>query len=191
MRTGPDNAASRRMASDSGPALGAAFEEPTGVAVDRKGDVYIAVQGCNIVEKVTVGAPATPTVSRRCSRATALRVARRFRLAAGPDRVAKVLCGAFVGPRSRAMVVAITPGTCGINGWAVFRYKGGAWRLVGSRHVGWVNALAAVGSVIRETAPVPTGKFQCPTSGKARSRIWHWNGTRLVAGPWKRVTPPK
>ena len=87
------------------------------------------------------------------------------------------------------MVVAITPGTCGINGWAVFNFTGGAWRLIGSLHPGWVMDIAAVGSGIRETAPVPTGKFQCPTSGKARTRIWHWNGSRLVAGPWKQVAP--
>jgi hypothetical protein len=83
------------------------------------------------------------------------------------------------------MVVAFTPGTCGINGWAVFSLKGGVWQLVGSPHVGWTIALAAVGSDIRETAPIPTGKLQCPTSGKPRVRIWHLNGSRLAASAWK------
>jgi len=131
--------------------------------------------------------PATSTVAGQCSKATALMVAARHRFAAPGtgDSVVTVLCGTFVGPRSTAMAVAITPGTCGINGWAVFRSTGGDWQLVGSLHPGWVMAIEALGSDIRETAPVPTGKFGCPTSGEPRTRIWHWNGSRLVAGPWK------
>ena len=133
----------------------------------------------------------TSAAAGQCSKATALQVAVRHRFAAtaGGDEVATVLCGSFVCQRSHAMAVAITPGTCGINGWAVFRYTGGDWQLVGSLHPGWVMAIEAVGSDIRETAPVPTGRFGCPTSGEPRTRIWHWNGSRLVPGPWKRSTP--
>ena len=87
------------------------------------------------------------------------------------------------------MVIATTPGTCGLNGWAVLSFRGGDWQLVGSPHIGWTFAVTAVGPDIRETAPVPTGKFQCPlNNGTPRSRIWHWDGTRLVAGPWKQKT---
>lgn len=128
--------------------------------------------------------PGGSTTTGSCSKAKARQVATSA-LPHRPDLVAKAFCGPFVGPGSQAMVVAFTPGTCGINGWAVFSFTGGKWRLVGSQQVGWVIDLAAVGSDIRETAPVPTGRFECPTSGRARARIWHWNGSRLVAGPWK------
>jgi hypothetical protein len=149
--------------------------------------IYSAVSGGHSVASASAVAAArgTSTASGDCSKATAGQVARQFQL---NDQVAQVFCGAFVGPRSQAMVVAFTPGTCGINGWAVFSLTGSTWQLVGSPHVGWTIALTAVGSDIRETAPVPTGKFQCPTSGRARTRIWHWDGSSLVAGPWKQLT---
>jgi hypothetical protein len=151
--------------------------------------VYSAVSGWHGVGHASASAVAaasgTSSGSGDCSKATARQVATRFQL---NDQVAQVFCGAFVGPGSQAMVVAFTPGTCGINGWAVFSLTGGAWQLVGSPHVGWTIALTAVGSDIRETAPVPTGNFQCPTSGRARTRIWHWDGSSLVAGPWKQLT---
>jgi hypothetical protein len=148
--------------------------------------IYSAVSGGHALGSASAAGAArgTSIASGDCSKATARRVASQFQLS---DPVAQVFCGAFVGPGSQAMVVAFTPGTCGINGWAVFSLTGSAWALVGSPHVGWTIALAAVGSDIRETAPVPTGKFQCPTNGKPRVRIWHWDGTRLVAGPWKQA----
>ena len=137
----------------------------------------------------TVGAVASSPIHSAtqadCSKATAHQVATQFGLT---DQVAQVFCGAFVGPGSQAMVVAFTPGTCGINGWAVFGFAGGAWHLVGLAHSGWTFAVAAVGTDIRETAPVPTGTFHCPLlNGTPRWRIWHWDGTRLVAGPWKQA----
>jgi hypothetical protein len=145
---------------------------------------YPAVSRGHVVRSASAVAAArgVSTASIDCSKETATQVASQFQLT---DEVAQVFCGDFVGPGSQAMVVAFTPGTCGINGWAVFSFRGGTWQLVGSPHSGWTIALAAVGSDIRETAPVPTGRFECPTSGRARSRIWHWDGARLVAGPWK------
>jgi hypothetical protein len=32
------------------------------------------------------------------------------------------------------------------------------------------------------------GDARCCPSGGTKARIWHWDGTRLVPGPWKRVT---
>lgn len=44
-------------------------------------------------------------------------------------------------------------------------------------------------SDIRETVSIlrPGDQHCCPTGG-TRSRIWHWNGTRLTAGAWKQST---
>jgi hypothetical protein len=73
------------------------------------------------VDGHSAAASGTSAASGRCSKATALEVATRFRLAdptlpEGIGQIAKVFCGAFLGPGSQAMVVAFTPGTCGING---------------------------------------------------------------------------
>ena len=184
------------FSGDGGLATSASLSRPHGVAVDGQGNVYIADIVRQPRRKIGKAAgttsPGKSPVSSRCSKATALVVAERFRFAApdAGDSVARVLCGPFACPGSRAMAVAITPGTCGINGWAVFNFTGGAWRLVGSLHPGWVMDIAAVGSAIRETAPIPTGQFRCPTSNPPRTRIWRWNGSRLVAGPWKQGATP-
>ena len=159
--------------------------------------IYPAARGGHLIGHTSespAAAAAGTGATADCSKATALELTTRFHLAvlAAGDSVAQWFCGAFVGPGSQAMVIATTPGTCGLNGWAVLSFTGGDWQLVGSPHIGWTFAVTAVGPDIRETAPVPTGKFQCPlNNGTPRSRIWHWDGTHLVAGPWKQVTPPK
>jgi hypothetical protein len=140
-------------------------------------------------------APAT-AASGGCSKATAVQVVERLQLGDSgipnrSDRVGQVLCGAFVGPGSQAMVVAIANGTCWPNsGWAVFRFTGGAWQLVpNGYHSGFVAALAAVGSDIRETVPIwRKGDGICFPNGGTKARFWRWNGSRFAAGPWKQVT---
>jgi len=53
------------------------------------------------------------------------------------------------------------------------------------------SMLAAAGSDIRETRPVwRVADGPCFPTGGTRARTWHWNGSQLVAGPWKQVTPP-
>jgi hypothetical protein len=142
--------------------------------------------------------PVASAASAGCSKATAVQVVERLHLGdpgiPNPsDRVAQVLCGAFVGSGSQAMVTTIANGTCWPNsGWAVFRFTGGAWQLVPyGFHGGFVLALAAVGSDIRETVPVwRKSDGPCNPSGGTRARTWHWNGTRFVASQWK-VTQAK
>jgi hypothetical protein len=133
--------------------------------------------------------PVTPTpISSRCSSATALKVATQFQLGVDPTLpkpIAQVLCGAFVGPGSNAMVASIAIPSCGRTAqWAVFRWTGTGWQLVLTRNNG--ADLDAVGSDIRETQFVlrPADAHCFPTGG-TRSRIWHWNGKRFVASPWK------
>jgi hypothetical protein len=98
-----------------------------------------------------------------------------------------VLCGAFAGKRSRAMAVTLAIPACGrTGGWVVFRWNGRAWKLLLRRTTG--ADLAAVGSTIRETMFVfKSGDTHCSPTGGTRSRLWHWNGRRLVAGAWKRA----
>ena len=138
------------------------------------------------------GPVATPL--GRCSKATALEVANRFGVVTDstlPNPIAKVLCGPFTGLGSEAMVVSFAQGTCWPNsGWAVFRFAGGSWRLVPERHAGPVVALAASGSDIRETVPVwRSADGRCFPTGGTKTRTWRWNGSRLVASPWRQVTP--
>ena len=127
-----------------------------------------------------------------CSKATAKRLVNQHRVNhfALPNPVRQVLCGAFTGPGSDAMAVTIGAPTCwGIQHWAVFTFTGGAWRLVLDQPAYLEPPLVAVGSGIRETIAVHRpGDSRCFPSGGTRARTWRWNGSRLVAGPWKQVT---
>jgi hypothetical protein len=105
--------------------------------------------------------------------------------------VRQVLCGSFTGSGSEAMAVTIGAPTCwGIQHWGVFTRTAGAWRLVLDQPAYLIPPLRAVDSGIRETTAVHrSGDSRCFPTGGTRSRIWRWNGSRLVAGPWKQVTP--
>ena len=143
------------------------------------------------------GAGSTPSATERvaagqCSKAAAVRVVKRLRLGAAgliPNPVHAVLCGAFMGPGSRVMVVSLASDGASVpfGGWVVFRLAGGTWQLVMQRRDG--AEVSAAGSDIRESLSIlrPGDSHCCPTGG-TRARLWHWNGTRFVAGPWKRAT---
>ena len=91
------------------------------------------------------------------------------------------------------MAVTFTAPTCWpVQGWAVFRFTQGSWRLVMVRRYAFlIPPLVAVGAGIRETAPVfRQGDNRCNPSGGRQARIWRWNGSRFTATPWK-VTPAK
>jgi len=144
------------------------------------------------------GSSATATAgiagaSGYCSKATARRLVQQNRLNhfALPNPVSQVLCGPFTGSGSKAMAVTIAAPTCWpVQHRAVFTLTGGVWRLVLNQPAYLVPPLRAVGSGIRETTAVHRpGDPRCIPSEGTRSRIWHWNGSRLVAGPWKRATP--
>lgn len=134
-------------------------------------------------------APDTSTASG-CSKATAREVVERLRLGEPTiaDPIGNVLCGAFTGRGSRAMVVVLRgPGNTGFVDWVVFRWVEGAWQFVMKQPAG--ASITAAGSDIRQTLPIyrPADARCCPTGG-TKTRLWRWNGTRLVAGPWKQVT---
>jgi hypothetical protein len=107
-----------------------------------------------------------------------------------PNPVAQVLCGPFTGPGSQAMAVTIGvyPTCWPIQEWAVFSLSGGVWKLVLHRPAFLDGPLVAVGSDIRETQPIfRSGDPRCIPTGGSHARLWHWNGSALVPGPWKRV----
>ena len=105
------------------------------------------------------------------------------------DPVAQVLCGAFAGPGSQAMVASLAIPSCGRTaGWVVFRRSGATWQLVMERNNG--ADLDAVGTGIRETQFVlRPGDAHCFPTGGTRSRTWRWNGTRFTSGAWKQSKP--
>jgi hypothetical protein len=81
--------------------------------------------------------------------------------------------------------VAAPTGCGGSIGWAVFSFSGGEWHLVMNQRNG--AFLSAAGSNIRERVGAPRpGDPPCSPSAW-KSRIWHWNGSRFVAGPWEQV----
>jgi uncharacterized protein DUF6636 len=136
----------------------------------------------------SLGSSAT---SGRCSEAAGRRIVKQLRLGDPyvADPFGKVLCGAFTGPGSQAMVVMLRgQGNTGFVHWVVFRWAGGAWQFLMKQPAG--ASITAAGSDIRQTLPIyrPADSRCCP-SGGTKTRIWHWNGSRFVAGPWKQVTP--
>jgi hypothetical protein len=88
------------------------------------------------------------------------------------------------------MAVTFAAPTCWpVQGWAVYRRSGSAWKLVLARRGVFIFPLAVVGSDIRETEPVfRPGDPRCLPSGGRHARIWHWSGKRLVAGAWKVIS---
>jgi hypothetical protein len=126
-----------------------------------------------------------------CSKATATQLVAEHQLNdfVLPDPVVGVLCGPFTGPGSEAMAVTIGAATCwGIQHWVVFDFTGSTWRLVLDERAFVVPPLVNVGGDIKETTPVfRSGDPRCVPSGGTHSRIWHWNGARFTAGPWKQA----
>jgi hypothetical protein len=131
--------------------------------------------------------------SGECSEATARQVVEQHpdvNIFALEDPIRQVLCGPFTGEGSNAMAVTIGAPTCWpIQNWAVFRFTAGDWQLVLNKPAYLVPPLVAVGSDIRETTAVSrAGDSRCFPKGGTHARIWHWDGTRLAAGPWMQVT---
>lgn len=129
--------------------------------------------------------------SAACSRATALEAMTRSHLISDPQLrrpIGQLFCGAFAGPGSRAMAASSAHGACiPYAGWGVFRYRAGRWELVpGGRHdVTLSPGIARSGNDIVEKRTVRyAGESLCLASG-LKVRRWHWNGSRLSAGPWK------
>jgi hypothetical protein len=123
----------------------------------------------------------------RCSKAAARKIVEQLGLndqnVANP--VYKVLCGSFTGPGSQTMVVLLWgEGNSGVVEWVVFRWAGGTWQFLMKQPT--PGSITAAGPDIRQTLPIyrPSDPRCCPTGG-TKSRIWHWNGSRFVAGPWE------
>ncbi len=138
------------------------------------------------------GAAATSpssATSGQCTKAEATAAVKRLALrdVSATYPVWKVLCGAFTGVGSRAMVASISgSGNVGMIYWAVFRWSGGGWRLLLMQRQAAI--LTAAGSNIRETVSIyRAGDPRCCASGGTKARSWHWGGSRFTAGAWKRV----
>jgi hypothetical protein len=157
--------------------------------------IYSAVRGSHATRNAFAlpAAAASGTAAPDCSiaAASAAATAAHFGVepALGRTPINHVICGPFLGSGSQAMAAMVAvPAGCGVSqGWAVFRFAAGVWQLVMHQDNGALR-LDAVGSDIRETQGYPrAGDAYCHPS-RMRTRIWHWNGTHLVASPWK-VTP--
>jgi hypothetical protein len=147
-----------------------------------------------VVALLTAGGLITASGSRAagtCSVAEAETLAAKFDMGDARGRVGVVLCGPFTGPQSNAMAFSFHwYGCIPVAGWAVFRFTGSDWQLV-LRRDRERAVLAAAGSDIQATVDVVrTGDSLCISTGGRRSQLWHWDGTRLVAGPWTQVEPP-
>jgi hypothetical protein len=111
-----------------------------------------------------------------------------------PGEVTGGVCGAFLGPGSRAMGVVLRARQCPPNRiWTVLSFTDGAWRHVpgpwdrGPR----IEGLRKVGDDIREEQPVfRAADNGCVPTGGSRARLWRWDGTRLKAGAFRRARRP-
>jgi len=174
------------------------MRQPRGRTAGRRSLVVLAA---TFVAALSATSPATAGVATAggggdagdCSLETALVVgAPYFNFPGLANPIGQVLCGAFTGPGSQAMAVTFNAPTCWTpQGWAVFQLVDDDWELAHiQRLVFLVPPLTAVGDDIRETRPVHRfGDPRCLPEGGTRARTWHWDGTRLVAGPWEQVTP--
>ena len=136
-----------------------------------------------------------PPISSRCSKATARQLVLQLGLSLNDpssEPVGEVLCGAFAGPGSNTMVVVLA-GPTGPLDWLVFRRTGDTWQLLMRQGAG--ASIRAAGSDLRQTISIyRPGDSRCCPSGGTKSRLWHWNGSRFVAGPWnkgKPASPPR
>lgn len=138
---------------------------------------------------------AVPAASGPCTEATARQLIAEHDLNSFQlqDPVLQLLCGPFTGPGSQAMAIVVGPlPTCWPSQeWAVFSLIGGEWKLVLEQTRFLNPPLVVVGSDIQETRPIfRPGDSRCIPTGGTHARLWHWNGTRFVAGPWKQVKAP-
>ena len=64
---------------------------------------------------------------------------------------------------------------------------GGTWQFLMEQPA--AASISAAGHDIRQTLPIyrQDDPRCCPTGG-TRSRLWHWNGSRFVAGPWRKAS---
>jgi len=128
-----------------------------------------------------------------CSRAAADQAILAGHFEAEPGAThpaAQVLCGVPVfGAGVEAMVASVRIPSCGRTGdWLVWRYDVGEWKRV-FRSLNGAD-LVAVGAGIKETQFVlRPGDAHCFPTGGTRSRVWRWNGSRMVAGAWKYSKP--
>jgi NHL repeat-containing protein len=191
------------FSGDYGPAAKAKLYGVAGLAADARGNLYIVDSENRRIRKVWNGpAPKKPTATTRprkspkpgsravtgsCTRATAVKLAIKHAYGEPLGHPALgFICGRFTGPGSTAMAGIYHSGTClPFQGFAVFHLVGGGWKEVLPLTDFGVLSIKAVGNDIKETAPVfRPGDFRCNPSGGERSRIWHWNGSRMVAGAW-------
>ena len=155
----------------------------------------LAAVGLTIVVALAGGfASARAGSDAACSRATAQQLATRFQPGGAQvsHQVEQVMCGAFTGPGSTAIAVSFHYlGCIPLSHWAVFaKNASSGWRLVLARSdVG--ARLSPAGSGIRATWVVfRPGDPHCIPSGGERTRIWRWDGQRLVGGPTTESKPP-
>jgi hypothetical protein len=145
----------------------------------------------------SAGTDSASAASGNCSRATAKALIHEHPhldpWAPIYEKPGAVLCGAFLGPGSNALVMSFAAATCGgSSGWAAFRRQGNDWKLAWHYRNGQ-RSIAAVGTDIKETLNILLpGDPRCVPTGGTKSRTWQWNGSRFVAGPWKDhyVNPP-
>jgi hypothetical protein len=140
---------------------------------------------------VVASARAASTAGTKCSDAAAAQAVAKYQPTQNGNPVAQVLCGAFTGQGSDAMVVLFSHATgCRhFRAWTVFTYAGGGWKELFTRNETIVS-LAAAGSDIREV--VRAYKVHAPRCAPATgnaSSLWRWNGSQLTVSPQETPTP--
>lgn len=131
---------------------------------------------------------ASADVQGECDEATATALGEEYGLNpfAPATTAMSPICGEFLGPGIEAMIARAIPATCGgYFGWAAFsRQPDGSWKLVWRYKNGQAD-LQAIGDDLEETNQVlGPHDVRCAGEKTTKTRIWHWDGQRFVAGPW-------
>lgn len=160
----------------------------------RLGIIQITVVLALAWSATAVATPRSTIARASCSKATARRLVNQYRI--NPfflsQPVVQLLCGPFTGPRSQAMLVTVGAATCwSPQQWAVFRFTGGAWRLVADKYGFIIPPVRATGGDVTVTSPVSRpGDSRCNPTGGTLTQTWHWIGSRFVVVVGKRTPPP-
>lgn len=153
---------------------------------------------CALVILTVALACASPAAAQtpECNEDTARTLAREIDAFMLDDPLLRFLCGPFTGPGSNAVAIETGPApTCWpVQHWGVFTYRNGRWEKALQIWDYLDGPIEAVGGDLRVVTAEhldPATEPRCGFAGGTVATLWHWDGTKFVAGEPVVVKPPE